>query len=182
MKGFLVGDDIVIGIFFLLHVCLQCRAKVKGMSIVPQIRKAKKLPYSPAQMFDLVADVEKYPQFLPWCAAAQLIRRDEKEIIGKLTVEKGGIRKSFTTSNRYDYPHWMDIKLVEGPFRHLSGRWDFEASPEGQGCTVHYRMQFEVMFLLAPILGGLMEYMANSMVDAFARRAHEIYGNGHHPH
>lgn len=132
-------------------------------------------------MFDLVADVEKYPQFLPWCAAATLVKRDDQEIIGKLTVEKGGIRKAFTTRNRYQYPDWMNIALVEGPFRHLSGRWEFVPDSEGQGCTVHYRMQFEVMFLLAPILGGLMEYMANSMVDAFAKRADDIYGPTH-PH
>lgn len=145
---------------------------------MPQIRKVKKLPFGAAQMFDLVADVEKYPQFLPWCAAAQLIRRDEREIVGRLTVEKGGLRKSFTTRNRYDYPRWMDIALVEGPFRHLSGRWEF--AEEDGGCTVHYQMQFEVPFLLAPILGGLMDYMANTMVDAFARRAAQVYG--HHSH
>lgn len=126
-------------------------------------------------MFDLVADVEQYPAFLPWCAAAELVRRDEREIVGRLTVEKGGLRKSFTTRNRYEYPCWMDIALVEGPFRHLSGRWDFVE--EADGCTVRYEMRFEVPFLLAPILGGLMEYMANSMVDAFARRAQERYGH-----
>lgn len=142
--------------------------------IVPQIRKAKKLPFSAAQMFDLVADVEKYPEFLPWCAAAKLIRRDDREIVGRLTAEKGGLRKSFTTRNRYEYPRWMDIALVEGPFRHLSGRWDFVE--DGEGCTVHYQMRFEVPFLLAPILGGLMDYMANTMVDAFAKRAQDVYG------
>ena len=128
-------------------------------------------------MFDLVADVEAYPQFLPWCAAARLVRRDEAEIVGQITVEKGGIRKSFTTRNRFAYPQWMDIALVEGPFRHLSGRWEFRE--EEGGCTVFYQMRFEVMFLLAPIFGGLMEYMANSMVDAFAKRAFAVYGDGH---
>ena len=145
---------------------------------MPQIRKVKKLPFSAAQMFDLVADVPSYPQFLPWCAAGKLVKRDEKEIVGQITVEKGGMRKAFTTRNRFHYPAWMDIALVEGPFRHLSGRWEFREDAQGAGCTVHYQMRFEVMVLLAPILGGLMEDMANSMVDAFAQRAYAVYGAG----
>lgn len=142
---------------------------------MPQIRKSKKLAFTPAQMFDLVSDVERYPEFLPWCADAKLVKRDEKEIIGTLTAEKGGLRKSFTTRNRYDYPNWMDISLVDGPFKKLNGRWDFLALPDG-GCEVRYQMDFEVPFLLAPLLGGLMDYMANSMVDAFAARAAQEYG------
>lgn len=154
---------------------LQCGQLRIKEAIVPQIRKSKKCPFSPAQMFDLVADVEKYPQFLPWCAAARLVKRDEKEIIGTLTVEKSGLRKSFTTRNRYQYPQSMDIALVEGPFKSLSGRWDFVAQADG-GCEVRYEMSFEVPFFLAPILGGVMEYMANTMVGAFADRADKIYG------
>lgn len=146
---------------------------------MPQIRKSKKLPFSPAQMFDLVADVEQYPKFLPWCAAARLVKRDEQEIIGTLTVEKGGLRKSFTTRNRYEYPTWMNIALVEGPFKHLTGRWDFKPAADG-GCEVHYEMNFEVPFFLAPILGGVMEYMANTMVSAFAERAVQVYGQQSH--
>lgn len=142
---------------------------------MPQIRKSKKLPFSAQQMFDLVADVEQYPQFLPWCAAARLVKRDETEIIGTLIVEKGGLHKSFTTRNRYQYPQWMNIALVEGPFKHLSGRWEFLPQEQG-GCEVRYEMNFEVPFFLAPILGGVMEYMANTMVGAFAERAAQVYG------
>lgn len=143
-------------------------------AILPQIRKSKKLPHSPAQMFDLVADVEQYPAFLPWCSAARLVSRNDSEIIGTLTASKGGIQKSFTTRNHYHYPDWMDIALVDGPFKHLSGRWDFIA--DGEGCVVDYQMRFEVPFILAPVLGGLMDYMANTMVDSFAKRAAAVYG------
>ncbi len=142
---------------------------------MPQILKSKKLPYTAKQMFDLVADVEQYPKFLPWCAATRLVRKNEQEIIGTLTVEKGGLRKSFTTRNRYSYPDWMNISLIEGPFKHLNGRWDFKELPSG-GCEVRYEMDFEVPFFLAPILGGVMEYMANTMVSSFAERAKVIYG------
>ena len=184
VKGLFIGDDVVVVCgFFLAHVFLvlsaglQYRAviKYKG-SIVPQIRKSKKLPFSSAQMFDLVADVERYPEFLPWCSEAKLVKRDDKEIVGTLTAVKGGLRKSFTTRNRYEYPKWMDITLVEGPFKKLNGRWDFVEQDDG-GCVVNYRMDFEVPFLLAPILGGFLDYMANTMVDSFAQRARAVYGD-----
>ncbi|UJF25061.1 type II toxin-antitoxin system RatA family toxin [Suttonella sp. R2A3] len=142
---------------------------------MPQIRKSKKLPHTAAQMFDLIADVDKYPEFLPWCSAAKLEKYDDEEIIGTLTAQKGGFSKTFTTRNRYHYPDWMSIELVEGPFKKLNGRWNFTPSGDG-GCVVDYRMEFEVPFLLAPILGGLMEYMANTMVECFAKRAKVIYG------
>ena len=129
-------------------------------------------------MFDLVADVARYPEFLPWCAEGRQVSRSENELVGKITVQTGAFRKSFTTRNPFDYPHWMNITLVEGPFRHLRGRWEFRPLDDG-GCEVHYSMDFEVPLLLAPIFGGLMEYMTNTMVDAFARRAEAIYG--HHP-
>ncbi|MDO4643158.1 MAG: type II toxin-antitoxin system RatA family toxin [Cardiobacteriaceae bacterium] len=146
---------------------------------MPQIRKSKKLPFSPAQMFDLVADVEKYPQFLPWCTKGKLVSRNTHELIGTITAQKGAFHKSFTTRNRFDYPNWMDISLLEGPFRHLHGRWEFLSLPDG-GCEVRYSMDFEVPFLLAPILGGLMKHMGDTMVDAFAQRAEQVYG--HYPH
>lgn len=141
---------------------------------MPQIHKVKILPYTPAQLFDLVADVERYPEFLPWCAAARLEKRDEKEIIGTITTQKGAFRYSFTTRNFYRYPDYMTIALIRGPFKHLSGKWQFKALENG--CMVDYQMHFEVLFLLAPILVGLMDYMADTMVDSFARRAQEIYG------
>lgn len=142
---------------------------------MPQILKSKKVPYSPAQMFDLVADVERYPDFLPWCYAAQLDKRDDKEIIGTLTVEKGGLRKSFTTRNTYRYPNYMDIVMINGPFKRLDGQWTFIEQPDG-GCVVNYQMRLEVPFFLMPLLGGLMDFMGNKMVDAFVKRANEIYG------
>ena len=147
----------------------------KGERIVPQITKSKKLPFSPEQMFELVADVEKYPEFLPWCGGAVLRKRDEQEIIGTLTLAKGGLRKSFTTRNRCHYPERMDISMIEGPFKSLNGHWEFRSIEEG--CEVSCRLQFEIPFILQPILGSVLEYMANTMVDSFARRAYSIYAS-----
>ncbi len=130
-------------------------------------------------MFDLVADVESYPAFLPWCAKGKLVKYDDKEIIGTITAQKGGFNKSFTTRNLFDYPKWMTISLVSGPFKRLKGRWAFNELPDG-GCEVVYQMDFEVLFLLSPILTPLMEHMANTMVDSFAKRAEAIYGPDSH--
>ncbi|WP_233120083.1 type II toxin-antitoxin system RatA family toxin [Rappaport israeli] len=141
---------------------------------MPQIFKSKKLFYTPKQMFDLVADIESYPEFLPWCARARLIERNENEIIGSITAQKGGFNKSFTTRNHYDYPNWMSISLLEGPFKHLQGRWEFKSLPEG-GCEVSYQMDFSTPFFLAPFLAPLMEHMGNTMVDSFAKRADSVY-------
>lgn len=146
---------------------------------MPQIRKVKKLLFSPEQMFDLVADVARYPEFLPWCGGAKLIKRDEVEIIGSITAQKGGFHKSFTTRNRYQYPDWMDIALLNGPFKRLNGRWEFRRLPNNE-CEVYYEMNFEVSFLLAPILEPLMAHMSNTMVDSFAKRAQDIYGTDSH--
>ncbi|MBR1375821.1 MAG: type II toxin-antitoxin system RatA family toxin [Cardiobacteriaceae bacterium] len=144
---------------------------------MPQIIKSKKLPYSPEKLFDLVADVEKYPEFLPWCGGAKLVKRDEKEIVGTLVLAKGGLRKSFTTRNICNYPNRMDIALVEGPFKSLNGHWEFKKIDEG--CEVSCCLRFEIPFLLQPILGSVLEYMANTMVESFARRAAVVYPDNH---
>lgn len=142
---------------------------------MPQIHKTKRLPYSCAQMFDLVADVEKYPQFVPWCSAARLIRKTDRELVATLTAQKGAFSKSFTTNNTFVYPRWMDIQLQEGFFKRLHGRWEFTPQADG-GCEVSYRMDFEVPLLLGPLVGGLANLMGSTMVDVFSARAQALYG------
>ena len=142
---------------------------------MPQIYKTKRLPYSCAQMFDLVADVEKYPQFVPWCSAARLIRKTDRELVATLTAQKGAFSKSFTTNNTFVYPQWMDIQLQEGFFKRLHGRWEFTPQTDG-GCEVSYHMDFEVPLLLGPLVGGLANLMGSTMVDVFSARAQALYG------
>ncbi|MDO4435173.1 MAG: type II toxin-antitoxin system RatA family toxin [Cardiobacteriaceae bacterium] len=146
---------------------------------MPQIHRVKKLPYTCQQMFDLVADVDRYAEFLPWCQQGRLLERGEGYLIGQITVQKGAFVQQFTTKNTFTYPTQMEMRLMQGVFKKLYARWDFKALwVEGKevGCEVGYFMDFEVPLLLSPILGGLMSHIAQTMVEAFSKRAEQLYG------
>ena len=95
--------------------------------VVIEIRRSALVKYSPAQMFDLVNDVEAYPKRFAWCAGAQVLERGEDMVVARLDLKFAGFRQSFTTRNRLDPPRRLEMNLVEGPFRSLHGVWDFTA-------------------------------------------------------
>jgi ribosome-associated toxin RatA of RatAB toxin-antitoxin module len=133
------------------------------------------LPYTVANMYDLVNDVERYPHFLPWCKEVILLQRNEDEIRATLVLGLGGVQKSFTTCNRLQSHKMIEMRLVEGPFRHLEGFWRFEKVEEG--CEIIFDLEFEFsnkLFTLA--LGPVFNQATNSLVEAFCKRAHELYG------
>jgi ribosome-associated toxin RatA of RatAB toxin-antitoxin module len=132
--------------------------------------------HSAQAMFDLVNDFEQYPEFLPGCRRARLIERDEEHLIGELTLAKAGFEQSFTTRNDLHEPERIDISLVNGPFKSLRGRWLF--TPLGQdACKVSLEMKFEFANrLLGMAFGKLFNQMATQLVDAFTRRADQVYG------
>src|SRR3990172_583892 len=99
------------------------------------ISRSALVPYTPAEMYALVNDVEAYPQFLTWCKAARVLNRDEDEVRASLNLARGGIEKSFTTCNRLQKDKMIEVRLVEGPFRRLEGFWRFDAVGE-QACKV----------------------------------------------
>lgn len=122
-------------------------------------------------MFALVDAVEDYPQFLPWCGAATVLHRDEAVTRATIRIDYHGIRQSFTTENLKRRPEEMSIRLVEGPFRRLEGTWRF-AALGGQGCKVELRLNYEFKGrVLERLLGPVFDYIANSLVDSFVRRA-----------
>ena len=134
------------------------------------------VPYTPQQMFDLVADVERYPEFLPWCTDAQLLARNERELTGRIAISQGPLNVSFTTRNELDEPRWMSMDQVEGPFSELHGEWSFGAiGDEGSRVTLDIRFGFSssVKDLL---LGAVFEQTCNRLVDAFVSRARKVYG------
>lgn len=135
------------------------------------------VPYSAQQMFDLVDDIESYPDFLPWCSDASIDSRDDSSVIATLELNKGGIRKSFTTRNlRHEFDS-IRLQLVGGPFRHLDGGWRF-ANLDGHGCKVELALQFEFESTLVDIVfGSFFEDTCNSLVDAFTQRAADVYGS-----
>jgi len=140
------------------------------------ISKSALVPYSPAEMFALVDDIEAYPQFLPWCRTAQVLERTQDEVRATLALSKGGVDKSFTTCNRNQRHKMIEMRLVEGPFRHLEGFWRF--TPLGDdGCKVSLDMEFEFASrLLSMVVGPVFSQVANSLVDSFQQRAVAVYG------
>jgi ribosome-associated toxin RatA of RatAB toxin-antitoxin module len=139
------------------------------------IHRNATVPYTPAQMFELVNDIEAYPEFLPWCRTARVLQRDERQIRACLAVAKGRIEKSFTTLNVLQPDRQIDMRLVEGPFRKLDGLWRFE--PVAEGCHVSLDMSFELSSkIMAVTLGPVFNQAANMLVDAFVQRAQEVYG------
>lgn len=140
-----------------------------------EIERSALVPWSPEQMFAVVMDVDAYATFLPWCAGSTLVSRSDSEIIGKLEVAKGGIRRSMTTRNRIEPPHKMYIELIEGPFKEFSGLWTFQALGDA-GCKVTLHLKFEVdSRLMGFALGRVFNVAADRMVDAFCERAEHIY-------
>lgn len=134
------------------------------------------VPYSAAEMYHLVDDIESYPDFLPWCRSAREWERDEDEVKASIELQRGGIHKTFTTCNRLQKDKMIEIRLVEGPFRHLEGFWRFEALEQG-GCRVSLDMEYEFSSrLLKMAIGPVFAQITNNLVDAFCERATELYG------
>ena len=140
------------------------------------IDKSALVHYSPSQMFALVADVERYPEFLPWCAETQIFSQTETSLEASLTLAVAGIRHSFTTRNAIDKPHSMGLQLVEGPFSELQGQWTFKALGDS-ACKIALEIQFEFSNpLLRHTLGPLFSEINKRLIDAFIQRAEVIYG------
>jgi ribosome-associated toxin RatA of RatAB toxin-antitoxin module len=141
-----------------------------------EIRRSALLPYSPLQVYGLVADVERYPEFLPWCTEARVLGGDELEPVVRLGLASGFARASFTTRNRLDPGRAVTMTLVEGPFDRLEGRWEFK--PVGAtGTRVDLHVQFATQGVIAAMaLGPAFESICNRLVDAFGRRARQVFG------
>ena len=134
------------------------------------------VPYAASKMYALVADVEKYPGFLPWCRAARVRTPGEETVEASLEIGRGPIRKTFTTRNVMIRDSRIDIGLIDGPFKHLQGCWQF-MTLDGEGSRIVLNLEFELSnALLRRTLGPLFSEIANTMVDAFCRRAKELYG------
>ena len=134
------------------------------------------VPYAASKMYALVADVEKYPGFLPWCRTARVRAPGEETVEASLEIGRGPIRKTFTTRNVMTRDSRIDIGLIDGPFKHLQGCWQF-MSLDGEGSRIVLNLEFELSnALLRRTLGPLFNEIANTMVDAFCRRAKQLYG------
>lgn len=132
-------------------------------------------PYSVEQMFALVNDIAKYPEFVPDCIASGIIKKQDNIIAAFIEVEKFGFKKSFTTLNQLNEPNSIDITLLEGPFKHLTGQWLF-TSIEQNRCKISFRLDFEFKNKLLDLtFTPVFKEVMTNMVNAFSQRARQIY-------
>jgi ribosome-associated toxin RatA of RatAB toxin-antitoxin module len=143
-----------------------------------EVRRSALLPYAAEQVYGLVADVERYPEFLPWCTAARILVSQGDEMTVTLGLSSGIARASFTTRNRLEPGRSVTMSLVEGPFEELEGRWDFTAI-QSAGTRADLSVRFATHGLVGALaLGPAFEGICNQLVDAFARRARQVFGGG----
>ena len=133
------------------------------------------VPYRPEQLFDLVADVGKYPQFLPWCTAARVRHSSKAELVADLTIGFGPFRESFTSRVTMDRPPRIRVRYENGPFRYLNNQWTF--TPHPLGCAVDFFVDFEFRSrILQAAIGVVFNEAVRRMVGAFNKRARAVYG------
>ena len=142
-----------------------------------RIRKSVLVPYGAAEMFDLVDAVEHYPEFLPWCGGTQVLEQGPDSKTARIDIDYHHVRANFTTDNVNRRPESIVITLRDGPFRHLHGEWRFLALDE-RACKVELELAYEFATqLLDRAIGPVFGHIANTFIDAFARRAQALYGN-----
>jgi len=144
---------------------------------VPRVEKSALVPFSDQAMFDLVKDVERYAEFLPWCSSSELLSEEGSRLCGRIEVARLGVRQAFSTCNTCDPPRHMSIELQEGPFKSLHGAWEFTALRE-DACKVMLTLEFEFSSrLMNTAFGKVFEQIANTLVESFCKRAKELYGD-----
>jgi ribosome-associated toxin RatA of RatAB toxin-antitoxin module len=144
-------------------------------SAMKEVRRSALVGHSPAQIFALIADVEAYPSFLPWCTAARIDERSAGQVVATLGLKRGPLHAEFTTRNTLEADRSIAMTLVRGPFRTLEGIWTL--APVGDaGCKVDLSLRFEFANrLTAAVLTPIFEETAASLVDAFVARARSVH-------
>lgn len=143
---------------------------------MPTHAEKRVLPYLPGQLFSLVADVERYPEFLPWCVGARIVKREGDTIHADLMIGFRMVRERFTSKVVLSPPDRIDVTYTQGPFRYLNNHWIFEPhAPEG--CLIDFYVDFEFRSrMLQKLIGVLFNEAVKRMVDAFESRALDLYG------
>ena len=144
---------------------------------MPTHAEERRLPFSQQQLFDLVADIERYPEFLPWCIACRVTKRESQLIEADLLVGFRMVRERFTSRVTLGAPNRIDVEYLDGPFRYLNNHWIFK--PTENGCVIDFYIDFEFRSgLLQRLIGPLFNEAVRRMVSAFDNRARSLYGAG----
>lgn len=140
------------------------------------IQKSALVKFSAQRMFQLVDDIEAYPDFLPWCTGSRILSRQGEIVEAELQISKGGFKKSFATRNRMDEGGRIYMSLIDGPFSYLEGVWNFMPLRE-DASKISLDLEFEMSGVLANLaFGTVFNQICNTMVSSFTQRAKEIYG------
>lgn len=146
---------------------------------MPSHSETRHLPYSKQQMFDLVADIGRYPEFLPWVAGMRLRKDTATEALADMIVGFKGLRETFTSRVVKEAPDHIHVDYVDGPLKHLSNDWRFHDAPDGQGVLVDFAVDFAFKNRLFEMLAGQMfDAALRKMIGAFETRAAALYGAG----
>jgi coenzyme Q-binding protein COQ10 len=142
---------------------------------MPTHAERRIVAFTPEQLFDLVADVDQYPRFLPWCVAARTRSRTETQLVADLTIGFGPFRETFTSRVTLDRPRRVTVTYENGPFRYLNNHWDF--TPRETGTEVAFFVDFEFRSrILQAAIGVVFHEAVRRMVNAFLKRARDVYG------
>jgi len=142
---------------------------------MPSIQRSALVAHSAQAMFDLVNDVASYPEFLPGCADSKILQSDESQMKASLLVSKAGVKQWFTTMNALEPARRIDMQLVDGPFKKLTGGWTFSPLSE-EACKIELSLDFEFSNRLTEMaFGKIFSGLATSMVNAFTERARSVY-------
>ncbi len=143
---------------------------------MPTHAEKRILPYTPLQMFDLVAGVEHYPEFLPWCVATRVRQRDEELIVADMVIGFKMFRERFSSRVTLDRPNRIDVEYFDGPFKYLNNHWIFVPQGEG-GCLIDFYVDFEFRSnILQKMIGVVFNEAVGLMVNSFEKRAKALYG------
>lgn len=146
-----------------------------GKLVAHKVERSALVNYSAQQMFDLINDIEAYPQFMDGCTGAKILARGEGWVEARLELSKAGVSQQFVTRNHLQAPNSMTLALVDGPFKYLRGAWRFTALGD-RACKVSFELEFELQNrLLGLAVGKLFETVSNKQVDALCTRAKQIY-------
>ena len=143
------------------------------------IHKSVLLWHSAHEMFALVTDVPRYPQFLPWCDQGEVLERDEGGMVARVGMAISGLQQSFTTRNTHVDDREVHMELVDGPFSMLDGQWRFTPLGDGsqRACKVEFTLRYGfASSALSAVVGPVFDRIAGSLVDAFVKRADQVYG------
>jgi coenzyme Q-binding protein COQ10 len=144
---------------------------------MPTHAELRKLPYTPEHLFDLVADVGTYPQFLPWCIISRITKREGNVFYADLIIGYKLVREKFGSRVTLDRPHHIHVEYLSGPMKYLSNHWRFLPEADG-GCTIDFYVDFEFRnFFFQNLIGVFFNEAVRRMVAAFEARARELYGD-----